>query len=409
MTRVRAADLGLLAAAVLLSLSLVPSRGTEDVELWRYWTDKVLELGLREGYASAPDSYPPGSAGALLLLAHVARLVGLGRFLVLKLSLWLGLLGLTAIAWYWTRSLRWAAAVHLGLLLNSAALGYLDVYFGVPFLLALLALRSGRHLPAGLCYGLACSFKWQPLIAGPSLLLYLALGGTERHPAATLRRTLLFGAGALAPLAAAFAVVGFDLTASVAHAMSHGYLSGNALNLPWLAQAALHVIDPGSFGPLARGEAVLSREAWLISTLEPWIVLPFRLVFLSAFGLALLAFLRSRRSFEDFLASALLGSLAYFALNTGVHENHLFLSLVLAAALAFESGPSRRWFVQWTCAANLNLLLFYGLTGRPFALANRWGDELSLALAAWNVLLFGWTLSQARRRMSASTRGSSRL
>lgn len=393
----RAADLGLLAAAALFSWWLLPSRGTEDVGLWGYWTDKVLELGLREGYAAAPDSYPPGSVAVLSLLARLALNLGLGRFVVLKLSLWLALLALTAVAWYWTRSPRWAAAVHLGLLLNSAALGYLDVFFGVPLLLSLLALRSRRHALAGLAYGLACSFKWQPLIAGPGILLYLAFGRDDRGPRAALQRTLAFGAGALAPLAAAFALVGSDLMRSVGHAVSHSYLSGNALNLPWLAQAGLRVLAPGSFGVLSRGDDILASEAWLISTLDPWIVLPLRAFFLAAFALALLLFLRSRRSFEDFLTANLLGSLAYFMLNTGVHENHLFLSLILAAALAFQTHRGRRWFALWAVAANLNLLLFYGLTGRPLSFARHWGDEASLVLAFCNVLLFCWTYARAIR------------
>ena len=67
---------------------------------------------------------------------------------------------------------------------------------------------------------------------------------------------------------------------SLTQAMSHAYLSGNALNLPWLGQAALRLVAPATYGPLPRGHAILTSEAWLVPTLDPWIVLPFRCLFL---------------------------------------------------------------------------------------------------------------------------------
>jgi len=77
-------------------------------------------------------------------------------------------------------------------------------------------------------------------------------------------------------------------------------------------------------------------------------------------------------------------------LNVGVHENHFFLSMVLAFLIAAHSPtPALRLAVFAGLSANLNLYVFYGQNGRvAFLEPNSPSDivNASLALAALNTL-----------------------
>jgi hypothetical protein len=60
---------------------------------------------------------------------------------------------------------------------------------------------------------------------------------------------------------------------------------------------------------------------------------------------------------------ALAGYLVYFMCSAGVHENHLFLAVLLSLALAWQA-PRYLWVaVVLAVAANLNLVAFYGWNG----------------------------------------------
>ena len=92
---------------------------------------------------------------------------------------------------------------------------------------------------------------------------------------------------------------------------------------------------------------------------------------------------------------ALLGFLAYFALNTGVHENHLFFPALLAVLLIWLQ-PRTRWPAAAVVAiSSINLLLFGGIDGGglPFsrAVADRWDMALPMALVNVVFIATFWT------------------
>jgi hypothetical protein len=389
----RRGDVGLLLllVACLTSLALLPGKGTEDVFAWQRWMDQVLTLGLRAGYVAARGDYPPGCVAILLPVAWLARAFDLPPLLALKLSLLLALWATSLVAWLWTRQPSQAAALHIALALNAAALGYLDVFFGLPLLLAFLAYRRGRLALAGFAFGAASLVKWQPLIVAPCFALHLLAGdGRWRE---RLGRAALFGLPVVGLLAGARVAFGPEMSEAFDRAASHGYLSGDALNLSWLSQIAVRAWAPDWFGGLPGRDAVLSREALLISTHEPAIVLPLRLLFALSYVAVLLLLARSRRGFPALVAASLFASLAYFAFNTGVHENHLFLVVVLAAILAWEEPARRRLYLIWALAASFNLWLFYGLGGTPWTLVDRYGLEVSGIAAAACLTLVLFTLA----------------
>lgn len=195
-----------------------------------------------------------------------------------------------------------------------------------------------------------------------------------------------FLAASLGVVGLGYVVFGPTLLASLRDALSHAYLSGNALNVNWIYGYLLHALRPDVFGPLASGPAALKQEALLIATADPLLILPQRILFAACYVWCLTKATRLGARFQALLRYALLGFLAYCMFATGVHENHFFAALLLAAVLVGLDEKSWPHFFAWAVAANLNLWTFYGLRGRTPQIGGI--VELSLVLAAANLVLF---------------------
>jgi hypothetical protein len=381
--------------ASLAWLTLLRAHGTEDVQTWRAWMDLLSERGLVQGFAESGGIYPPGTFVWLYGVIRAAALFGLPRFLALKLSLALALALTSALLWSFTRDVTLALATFLALTWNGIALGYTDAHFAPALVLSLWALARGRPALSGALLALAFLVKWQPLIVAPFFVLWVAADG-DRAFGPSLRRVASFLAGCLGVVALAFAAFGPTLVASLRDALTHNYLSGNALNVNWILGYVLHLLRPDAFGAPVGGPAALRHESLLISTTDPLLILPQRVLFAACYLWSLVRMTRPGARFRDFARQTLLGFLAYCMLATGVHENHFFLALVLAAVLAGVDATGWPLFLAWAVAANLNLWLFYGLSGRPPQIAS--DVEVSLVLAACNVALFVWSYFAGRHR-----------
>jgi hypothetical protein len=87
-------------------------------------------------------------------------------------------------------------------------------------------------------------------------------------------------------------------------------------------------------------------------------------IFEGAYACILISFIRRHASFVDLLQATLIAMLAYFSLNPGVHENHLFLAAVLALVY-LQERPEELWLCVFVIVtAVLNPILFYGLDGQ---------------------------------------------
>lgn len=374
-----------LAVLCLLSLLLLRAPGTEDVETWRAWMDLLAQRGLREGFARSGGIYPPGTFLWLYAVIQGAGLFGVGHFFALKLSLALALVLTSAVLWFWTRDVELALACFLSLALNAVALGYTDAHFAPPLLLSLLALARGHRAASGALLAASFLVKWQPLIILPFFVIWLAADG-DRAFGPSLRRIAAFLGGCLAVVALVLAIFGSAVFSTLRDALTHAYLSGNALNVNWIYTWLLHVLRPETYGALASGPAALRHESLLIATVDPLLILPQRLLFAACYVYCLIRLARPGARFADFVRASALGFLAYCMLATGVHENHFFAALLLLALLAGLERASFSLFVAWAVAANLNLWIFYGLRGRPPRLDAIVG--LSVFFAVCNVALF---------------------
>jgi hypothetical protein len=303
-----------------------------------------------------------------------------------KLPILVFLLLTTFTIYLWTRSFWLAALSHLSLLLGTVALGYLDAFFAPPLILALWALEQRRLGLFAFSYTIACLIKWQPVIIAPFIAIHLwgllyGRGGRQISPGRMAVSLLLPAALVIVPTV--FFFTQGPIWRSIVNATSHTFLSGNALNFNWILTHWLHVSQPGQFGGLVDGQATFIRTSATNIVLVP------RLLFAGAFATATFAHMRREKTFEQFVRWSLFGYWSYFMLNTGVHENHLFLAVLLSIVLFSLKPGYGPLMLLLIVASNLNLLLFYGVTGvDPLVHRVVLGVDCALVLSILNVAAF---------------------
>ena len=136
----------LLCLAAILSVYFFNSPGTSDVAIDLNWIANSDQYGIVQGYARNDDSYPPIVPMVLSFAVRLGRLSGASDFVSFKASLLTFLFLTSMVTFLWTRDLLLALLTHLALLLNSMALGYLDIFMAPAFVGALWALSRGRVL-----------------------------------------------------------------------------------------------------------------------------------------------------------------------------------------------------------------------------------------------------------------------
>jgi hypothetical protein len=376
--------IGVLLLVNLIALSFFFSPGTGDVGVWARWMREIDTNGLIGGYAQSDTDYPPLSFALLTMVSRSATTLEVSRFVVLKFSILLFLFATAGCFYAFTRNLLLTAALELGLILNSVALGYLDVWFA-PFLIAAFFLLQRGHLSAGLLlFAISCSIKWQPLIIAPFVCLYVFAAVEPKTPKdnrAFSRRLIPFAVSAAAAVVLLL-IFGTKVFDSLQRAMTrHAFLSANALNFSWLQTWALHLLRPDQYGALQNG------EIGKLLTQDPLIVWPDKILFYLTYAAVLIGFARAAKTFERLVVYSMLGYLAYFAFNTGVHENHLFLICSLAWILVFLSPNELVRGINFTLAANANLFLFYGVFGDRLQRVVG-GVDITLFFAVANLCLF---------------------
>lgn len=417
--------LPLILAALLLGLALriaalpVAVRSVDDS--WRVWSYHAATEGparmygpkghtVQLGEIDAPVVYPPLALDELAIVGHLHLVSSGGRFpddvrltmmikgaIVLFDALMTGLIFLVVRR---AAGSRLASLAALAYWLNPAvlmitALGYIDVFFAVPAVGAVVAASRGRPWLSGALFAAAVLTKPQGILVAPVVLIALWNAGD-----AGARRTRLTAATAasgsvaavlIAPMVAAGTT--WYMVRSVAVLAGHDMLSALAFNLWWIAS---YLIEAAA----ARGQGV--RAALLAS---PTIVtqtyamaqgLPPPRLLAAIMGLGALAWaLTTARHARDLALHAALAAFivdAYFTLSVQVHENHFFLVvplLILAAALRREFAPI---LAGLSVTFALNLYLVFGLdgSGPPDWMVTGTGIDSTVLLAVINCALLGW-------------------
>lgn len=367
------AALGVLLAAVFLN-----APGSSDMDIWMAWQRRVLRFGLVEGYERQAADYPPLSFVLLWLSGKLSGAVDITMRLGIKLFLFVFLLATVAVVHAWRREAKLTAALLWLAVPSSVALGYLDVWYAPLLLGAVWALSAGRTSLGVLLFACACAVKWQPLVLAPFLLVHLVRHG---HLASAGKAARVL-APSLALVAGCLVVFGPEVFRAFGRALLHPNLSAQALNFHWVVTYLLRVLHPEAFGDLWDGVVWRLRPG---SAVALWAMrLPFVVFYLST----LWVFARRARPVEELLSLSFVGYVSYFIFATGVHENHLFPACLIALALAGLQPGRLGAYLLWTTVANINIYFYYGVDGVEPTWRRVLGIDLSVLLAAANVLFF---------------------
>ena len=374
----RAGNLALLAIVVAACGLLLRSRGTGDVAVWEAWLARARAVGLTTSYARLATSWPPGAISVLRLFDAL----GSGdAFTTIKVVVTTFLIGTAVVVAVWMKEVAAATITIAAIAVNAVGLGYLDVLFALPLLLSLWALQHDRLAAFSALFATSCLVKPQPVTIAPFIVIFLAHRITTRTRRIDWRKLAAATLPALVVGSAFGAAFGlYPIGQAFWRAMSNQYLSGNALNLNWI----LGAFDGGS---IASGREL---HALFISDVHAWIAIVARLTFAVAMIVILYAFWRGSRTFEQLIGASIAGALAYFAFNTGVHENHLFLACILSVIGLWFLPRHRIEMVIVIVVTQVNLVAFYGVTGtlgssRTFAELD---VTIPLALVVWLACLF---------------------
>ena len=400
----------LLVLTVILSLIMIRSPGTEDVTTFLYWTELVYQNGLVAGYSKIISDlhffYPPLSATILYIARAFGKALELSPLMSFKVTILTFQLLSTGVILLLSSSYWVAAALNASLLLSGVGLGYMDVCVAPFLILAFWAFQSRRDVLGAALFLIACLIKWQPLILIPFIGVYLFEISDLQSCLNAVRRPLFWHLVILVALTIALLSWLFGLAPARAlrYAMSEGFLSGNALNVPWIAGYFYKLLFSSSF--LMQNEL---SPSWPTSIH----LLPFRITFWVIFLVVVIRAMRVEKKFQYFLQFSIVGFLTYVMWNASVHENHLFVPVILAYMLMLHeyTPESRAITVVITAMFNVNLFIFYGVTGTQLQ-SRVLGIDLSVIVAmlyvvAWLVLAaYAWRAAEPRKEAELSKKGT---
>jgi hypothetical protein len=417
-----------------------------DIKVWKAWGAQAAEWGVTRVYGP-PDSevlrlareqggvhtalsldlprafypyhgerfyvdYPPASVLLLWLPGQLYAALDPreehGRFY----SALLGLLPLAG-ALVATLALRRSAEGELGRVralafwanpaaLLAALLGYQDPIFGAFALLAVLASMQGRHVLAAALLAAAGMLKPQAVLLLPTLTVVLL----RETPPRTWLRAALAGLAVVALVLTPWFVQGYLLSAinGGLRPLEEDLLAAQGLNLWWVVGWVTQWLREGPW-PLAR---ILFLPEFV--AMSGWDPRPAsRLLLLLGTGLSLVLLWRWPR--EDRLQvplSIILQTHVYALFATSVHENHTFLSVLMAPLLlgAWERGRAVLGLTSGLMLANL--FLFEGLgrgiiRDRPlFKLRRLTGVDMTVLVSVVHLALLALLIVWMVRRIRSS-------
>jgi hypothetical protein len=423
-----------LVAGALVRIVVLPAPGSPDVGSWKIWAfagsfDATSLYGVGghpperrlmhwNGVAGTTE-YPPlalyeiaaigriyaardptfSDSPALTRLIKVPGLVAESLFVAAILVWGRRRLGPSTAAW-----IALAFWLNPAVILNGAALGYLDAQMAVPAALALLAVSMQQWAAGGALIAIAVLTKAQAIFAIPAILL----AGVYVNRPREWRRLVEGAAGAAATAAAVLLPIVIrgawpNMIQAVRRLAAHDMVSGNALNIWWIvtwivrARAAVGMGWRAAYTMPVRILGITRfREVGypdpkpigiiLVGTAIAWVVW------------------RGRKGLS-FPAAALVAGWCvciYAMLSAQVHENHAYLAVPFLALAAGQDRTLRPIFWAVSAMTAFNMYIFYGLgTDWSPVVNRRWTVvDMTVVAALLNVALCVWMTVRVRRALN---------
>lgn len=394
----------------IFSLPIVvffPNEGTSDMGVWLDWSAHIDRWGPLNAYSIIHTNhdyertdYPPISfinlwfALKAAAVGNVSWMIGIKIIiLVYYLATWGVLIYLATFVK--KRSIMVNAAVASGLFLgglyfviNSVALSYLDITYALFVVFSLALFARKKYLLSGVCLTLAILVKWMPMLMLPVFLFYFINQRRRRYQVDRLPMFKFFG-GVI--LTVGLLIAGFlfnhlslfSLVESLGKAVNRWPSLSQALNFNWIVHYLIKQIYPQTYLSVIRNNYYLFQ---LISAV----------IFLFVGFAVLKSFIKKKKDMSSLLQTSLMLSWSYYIWRTGVHENHLFLTVLAALCLAvLNTNWSNIRLYLWLSLIGLtSTVVFFGFPVRegsvpiPDSFKVILGIKLTVLLAAFHVLIY---------------------
>lgn len=380
---------------LICSIVFFNTPGTGDMSIWMDWIEYADQYGVKEGYRLQRDMYPPFALIIQIILKKIYPM--LSSFVALRVVNIFFLLISTLLIQILYRREK-ITLIFFGALVLSTNLGYLDIEMVPFFVLAFHFISKDKYVLSGIFYTLLCLVKFQPLIILPYIVLYFVdiFDVNENRFQLKLKWKKMMGM-AIPPIIIGGVVCIFYKGAPIKALMKALFKSGsvispNGLNFGWVVQFILEKFYPDLFGTLDNGKITI---IWDVAPIYQCFKYIFVILYLCA---VILLFLHRKKTIKLVLQCSLIGYTAYFLFNSGVHENHLFLGMILMILLYLHEPIQTNYFrmLLYIIIFNFNLLILYGMSGwgMGFDRAINSAFDPTLLIAVFNVISLTITIIQ---------------
>lgn len=358
--------------------------GTGDIrEHFIYWVDNVYEYGLRQGFIENADMYPPLSTLLMYISSRIFFFFENAQAIRAADIIALLICGIWIIHKYDKPEYGFWMVVSC---LTSVHLGFIDALVFPFLIIAFYYLSKERYLGFAVFFSLCCCVKMQPLIIAPILFCYFVTISTKKpYVSIPIKKVMQMALCVVVTLLPFFLIYGIKpIVACIRAGLIAPGFSPNGLNFIWIVQYLVEMIFPEKTQPLVDG---LPGIYW--GPHGP--MLYFDYIFWLAFViLCIFTMFLKRKTPQIILKICIIEYTIYFLFKLAVHENHLILAMVLTAILlCLEDTIMNRWiFIFYVFATNMNMYLFYNLTGSgSFHVLSIAGIPNSVILAGANTVV----------------------
>lgn len=350
-----------------------PHKGAGDMEIWLEWMSHIQMWGPLNAYGfinARPDFWtvqPPLYFINLWLAIKMAAVFGVSLLLGVKIML-LFYYTLTLGSLIYLSTVFSKRSIWLSILITSAlffgglyftimsmVFTTLDISFAPMIVLSLIFFARSNYFRSGVFFAIALFIKWLNIVLLPVFLFYFVSKNHSRFEINT--RVVHFIAGLVFVCGAVVSTFWFNnlSLASIYQSLNKSFIhgaqvdTGGALNF-W------YFVDFGLLKQLYPTKYVelINKLIYLWSPISAVI-----------FSVAVLAILKRSiqkvGNFENLMQVGILVSWSYFIWRTGVHANHLYITVLVALCLAIaKTNKKNVTQYAWLCFLGLSPILTHG-------------------------------------------------
>lgn len=400
--------ISLILIIVLFNLSLFPNPGSPDHISWtEYALASIQYVNPFQAYNEIILQYPPLSIVIISFFSHLWKfIIGISPDykLAIKLSVFifylLMIFSFLKFSQVFTKVNKLRPLDKLLIILTTFSLivqtqGFADlnIYIIPSLVAAFYFLLKRNYFLSGLLLGLTVSIKWQPVILIP--LFILTAFNLQQGFRLASRQTMVFTLSLLIIPIISWFLVFIQPNSFVTINRSFLFflegaaaLSGQALNVNWIATYILHIFEPIKLTSL---ESLDGLNRQIETTSAPWFLQGF-LFYLAALIIFTRYWLLQKKDALHFLSASIMIFFSHFILNKSAYEKHIFyvVALMLLLYLIRPTKISNKLLIIFDVMTGINLILFYGIVGSRDIVAFIFGIDVTVIFAVFFVLIYLW-------------------